>query len=129
RIAAEKTGNSEQNSGRAYDEERSLPPPTCGDVAADGVSNRASKRNRDIKVRHHSPADRQWKRIGDDRRRGWSISAFADADQETHRNKNANVVARPDPAVAMLQRITPSPMITQRENRSAIQPKIRELIM
>src|SRR5438105_7483966 len=87
RIAPEKTGNAEQNSGRAYDEERSLPAPTRGDIAADGVTDRASKRNRDIKIGHHSPADRQWKRIGDDRRRGRSISAFAHADKETHRKQ------------------------------------------
>src|SRR4029077_645362 len=44
-------------------------------------------------------------------------------------NKNANVVARPVAAVAALQRMTPRPISTQRENRSASQPKISELIM
>src|SRR5438552_19037633 len=44
-------------------------------------------------------------------------------------NKNAQVVANPDPAVAALQRMTPSTIITQRENRSATHPKIRELTM
>ena len=56
---------------------------------------------------------------------------FKNVASSTDANKpeQANVAARPDAAVAALHKITPAPMISHRDVRSASQPKIGADIM
>src|SRR4029077_13270992 len=84
RVASAKTSKTKKNTGRRDHEKRRLPAPMGRDIPADGVSDRASDGDRDIKIRHDPPPDRKRERIGDDGGCSRPISAFAYSDEKTH---------------------------------------------
>ena len=64
--------------------------------------------------------------IGEDGRRCRPVGGFAQTDETTRQNMISKIDVKPDAPLARLQRMTPRPMIFQREVRSASQPKRRE---